>query len=450
MGLSGNALGAVLAVSGSIVSNLGTNIQKRSHKNAEAQKLRGEPVKSYVWRPYWWLGFLGVFCGSLVDFLAFGYGDQGLITALGGSTVLITNVFLGYFWQNEPLYNTDIGGVICMIAGSVTFSFTTSAELPISMSDLEDNFQNKPFLIYISVQSFFVIILLATIANTKWYTWRASITRKILRPLIRDIKQQNITLREQNRELHLRLLRVEKNMRHLKRDLQHQKKISNSSTLTEKDTHTETSVDQDFPEVNVNEPTYRHWSDPYIYATTAGIVGAFAVLFASCTSKIIVHDLNQGVTTITFYVSSALMVFCLLWQTHLLNKGLEVGDVMIVLPTFQAFWISFGVVSGLVFYRRNSIPLTGLFFIFIGVILFLKHGEESPERPIRNQYESFEAIPPYNVEKYQGTAIRTYQTSEGISVPYVGGDRISNLEPGDRFDIIGRGDNAPLMTPQSV
>eukprot|EP00494_Astrolonche_serrata_P015671 UN15823 len=68
---------------------------------------------------------------------------------------------------------------------------------------------------------------------------------------------------------------------------------------------------------------YRHWSDAYIYAATAGTVGAFGVLFAGCSSKILLSDGGKSFSESVFYASLGGMAFCLIWQTHLLSRGLE-------------------------------------------------------------------------------------------------------------------------------
>ena len=44
------------------------------------------------------------------------------------------------------------------------------------------------------------------------------------------------------------------------------------------------------------------------------------------------------------------LIFCLVSQTHFLNRGLETGDVMAVYPVFQAFWILFGTIGSVVLY----------------------------------------------------------------------------------------------------
>eukprot|EP00494_Astrolonche_serrata_P005566 UN05582 len=79
-----------MAVIASIISNIGVNVQKYSHtKNDETPK---DDRIEYYFRPLWWFGFSGVLLGAILDFVALGLGNQSLVTALGGSTVLICNV----------------------------------------------------------------------------------------------------------------------------------------------------------------------------------------------------------------------------------------------------------------------------------------------------------------------------------------------------------------------
>ena len=48
------------------------------------------------------------------------------------------------------------------------------------------------------------------------------------------------------------------------------------------------------------------------------------------------------------------MVLFLVTETHFLNRGLQRGEVLTVFPTFQAFFIGFGVIGGMVFYQVLS------------------------------------------------------------------------------------------------
>ena len=66
-------------------------------------------------------------------------------------------------------------------------------------------------------------------------------------------------------------------------------------------------------------------------------------------------------------------------QVHLLNMGLQLGDIMGVFPVFMAFWIVFSVVGGIVYYHTehtNPLLLVGVACMVAGVVLFQQHDRE--------------------------------------------------------------------------
>lgn len=363
--VSGNLLGGILAVISSIFCNIGTNIQKHSHVlEAERVKEGGVPI-SFWMRSYWWVGTSFLILGAFIDFAAYGFGNQSLVAALGGSTILICNVFIGYFWHHEKVYRSDITGCVLVLAGSCWFAATAQASDKPTANDIHNNYQSLAFQIFVVIQGFLVCVALGTIANTKMYEWRASLTRKLLRPIVRDFKRKNEVLEQRVVRLEKKLARMESTVNVMEHQLEIQQEIDgDDSDLL--------PTSQQGPE-NIRR-TYRHWSDCYIYASTSGMVGGFSVLFASVVSKLLFHDPQQGLQEGFFYASLAGMLISVFFQIQLLNQGLEIGDVMVVLPVFQAFWITFGVISGIVFYKRGAISLPGLFLICMGVLAFLRHG----------------------------------------------------------------------------
>ena len=52
----GDLIGGLIAFAAALLSNFGTNTQKKAHLNEE--KLPQSERKSYMMRPLWWLGFL--------------------------------------------------------------------------------------------------------------------------------------------------------------------------------------------------------------------------------------------------------------------------------------------------------------------------------------------------------------------------------------------------------
>ena len=72
----GNAIGGIIAVIASAISNVGTNMQKKSHNTERARPASEQ--RSYYLRPQWWMGFALVVLGSVGDFVALGFATQAL------------------------------------------------------------------------------------------------------------------------------------------------------------------------------------------------------------------------------------------------------------------------------------------------------------------------------------------------------------------------------------
>jgi len=119
----------------------------------------------------------------------------------------------------------------------------------------------------------------------------------------------------------------------------------------------------------------QHW-DPYIYAACSGTAGGMMALFAGCASKALKQTFegdNQFNSPWTYLFICGLGAF-IFAQTHFLNRAMIEGDLMSVIPTFQAFWIVFGVVSGMAFYNNSSgMSFPGLILMIAGVLFLLQH-----------------------------------------------------------------------------
>merc|ERR1711865_626663 len=94
--VDGNAAGAIISVVASIISNIGTNIQKEAHIRNEA--LPESERVAYTKTCYWWIGLSGVVFGSIGDFVAFSIASQELVVAVGCAAVLSCNIVVSIFW----------------------------------------------------------------------------------------------------------------------------------------------------------------------------------------------------------------------------------------------------------------------------------------------------------------------------------------------------------------
>lgn len=412
--MDGNLVGGGLVVAASIVSNLGTNVQKRSH-DLEAERPEAEQ-RGYVQRKLWWLGMGGVIFGSVADFLALGFASQSLVAALGGATTLISNTVVAHCWNREAVYKSDAAGVLCVVVGAVIFALTAEDSEDYTLDELEGFFLRSRFISYILVQISIIMLLLGTIYDSWAYRWRTKFTESMMRPLVNRMSDMELKMQQKIDALHERIRLLEYADRERNGHASPPPASPRGSPSVPTFTLGPAAVSQiaSTPDESGGE-RFRHWSDQYVYAGSSGAIGALSVLFGGCVSKVLVESIqgeNQFVraTPILFVIG---MVVCVLTQTHLLNRAMMVGDNMSVVPMFIAFWTFFGVVGGVVFYRQGSVNLIGLVFMVFGVLLLMQH--ESKREDTAAGAPRDDIMFEYN-ELHRGVSMYdVYDTQPGIS-----------------------------------
>jgi len=341
------AWGAALAVVAAIISNIGTNVQKASHLHEDT--LPEHERTPYIKRKTWWIGMVLTVTASLMDFVALGLASQSLVAALGGGSTLLANVVVASCYNHDIIYFTDAVGVTFIIAGAVYFA-CTAKDKPKHL-DYEDQFLKTSFQVYLAVQLLIVIALLSTIVGSYWYS-------------LRDQVNEYFT------EASPKGTELEKN------------DWFEGDPTDEQVAHVADAAEalSGGPQEGVR--AYRK-IDKFIYASCAGCIGGMSVLFGSITSSIMQHGgLSDAFTAWLFYISVVLMIVCVVTQTHLLNRAMELGDTTAVFPVFEAFWISFGVLGGLFFYNTSDVSWAdefkqgaGCSFMLVGCFCLLLHQE---------------------------------------------------------------------------
>jgi hypothetical protein len=181
-----NLVAAVIAMFSSVISNCGTNIQKKSH--VQNNLLPPEKQKAYVLRKLWWLGMSGVIGGAIGDFAALGIGNQALVTGLGGGCTLIANVGFSHYWNGDQLFNSDVLGILFVLAGAGLFALASPPAADYTVAQLKGFFADRGFIIYFAVELMVIACLLATIASSSFYKWRVRLQRAIVKGGIRELE----------------------------------------------------------------------------------------------------------------------------------------------------------------------------------------------------------------------------------------------------------------------
>merc|ERR1711865_213803 len=379
--VDGNAAGAIISVVASILSNIGTDIQKEAHIRNDA--LPKDKQTSYVKQPLWWFGLSGVVVGSIGDFVAFSLASQELVVAVGCAAVLTCNIVVSIFWHHEQMGWTDVIGIICVLTGAVVFAVVAPASQDYTASELASKFERTPFLILLICQCAGMVILISMISTSRVYALRIKCQYRCFRHLFTRYDQ----LEQQNAEMLERICLMEEKWKSQEDELDTEAR--KLSTLTESVVNTihqnvaegsawesEDAQIQKSDIIDKDDKADGKAWDSYIYAACSGTAGGMMALFAGCASKSLKQTFdgdNQFDSAWTYVFLLGLVLFILM-QTHFLNRAMMLGDLMSVIPTFQAFWIVFGVFSGMAFYGHDEgMSFTGLLLMIVGVAFLLQH-----------------------------------------------------------------------------
>jgi len=331
---------------------------------------------AYTKTCYWWIGLSGVVFGSIGDFVAFSIASQELVVAVGCAAVLSCNIVVSIFWHHEVMGWTDGVGIICVLIGAVVFALAAPASEDYTATELASKFKRTVFLVLLVCQIGCIMTLISFISTSRMYKVRIKCQYRCFRALFSRYDKQaqknadiNATMLERVSLLESRLSMLEGSgsdpLSASMRDAAHKEALDMTASAS---SDVELIDDEDRDEQAV-------W-DSYIYAACSGTAGGMMALFAGCASKALkqTFDGDNQFGNVWTYVFIIGLVLFILWQTHFLNRAMMLGDLMAVIPTFQAFWIVFGVFSGMAFYGHDEgLSFPGILLMIVGVIFLLQH-----------------------------------------------------------------------------
>lgn len=147
----GKWIGLIIIIVSAVLSNLGVNVQKLSHDREEVKPVLEQ--QTYYLRPLWLTGFVLVFLGAIGDFEALGFAPQALVAAVGGGFTVLANVFFAHLWLGQVLTKADVVGTLFIIIGIVLSTVANQPDEQLSLVELEKQFFQLGFLIYLGVMT---------------------------------------------------------------------------------------------------------------------------------------------------------------------------------------------------------------------------------------------------------------------------------------------------------
>ncbi|ETV99987.1 hypothetical protein H310_07436 [Aphanomyces invadans] len=349
-----NALGMWITITAGICSNLGVQLQKHAHQRQAraAQHVKENSSTSvYFVHKHWILGMVLVVIGSIGDFEALSFATQSLVATVGGGTTVLTNVFFSTIWHGETFTLRDAYGTCCILLGVTLIALCSPEDEQYNVEQLVVKFQRPSVLAYLAFVAAAIYFMHSIIRSGDVHA---------------AIPTSLGTSARVRRFLHM---------------------------------------DQASGQVCVQ---------PLLYAINSGIMGSLSMLLGKCASEMVtttLHGRNQFNHPLPF-IFFAGMAATIGVQVHWFNQSLMLGDMAMVFPVFQVFWIGFGAVGGMVLYGDvarlaffQSVSFVLAFWcILIGVYNLAQHAAP-PAMPVAHtpgdSFRPLRDASPYLVDAYQ-------------------------------------------------
>ena len=351
-------VGAILAASGSIASNLGVNMQKYSF--ILNNKLPKQKQKLKTRQPKWLLGMALVILGSIGDFAALSLAAQSVVAPIG-SVTLVANVFFAHYWLKESLSWIELAGTGLIVSGSVlAVAFGDHGDTNYNIHDILRFFYGTTFIIY---------AVLSIALSLALYKFQHPIT---------PMKQKIVDATRRYEAAY----------------------DSNDSAAMEYEDFFIASLQKDYKK----HQKYH----PFSLCALSGILGGQSVMFGKMVGELIsaTFDGDNQFFSPFLYLFILCMLLCVMGQLHYLAVALNFFDALYVVPVFQCFFISFSTLGGASFFNEFAdfdatqgilFPL-GLFTTLTGVVVLsrrkMSDGSDNRKRlaEIGNDSSSMEII----------------------------------------------------------
>lgn len=384
-------VGVGLAVGSSIISNLGLNLQKLTHVRIEARKAQQleaqrkfeehlsthpsatprpdalheplivrederfvptSPGCPFYLQPMWLLGISLVVAGAVADFMALGFADQIIVAPIGSMT-LVTNLLFAPFFSKEHLSKMDVLATIVIVCGCTVAVIFARPEQPVeyTMASFLEFYSDPRFLFYVIAIVGIVALVYRGIVKVESSLKRFERARD---PTYKLVHERRGSVEDERMDLLNRL------------------------------------AGEWWGRIVLLEYTR------FGYACISGITGAQSVMFAKAIAVTFVNgEWEYFMKPLTYVILVGLCCSVYL-QLKWSNKALQHFDALYVVPVFQAFWIGFSIISGMIVYQESE-KLTwlqlGLFSVGVvitmsGIYILSQHAEAHTSKDrVRSQQE---------------------------------------------------------------
>lgn len=322
-------VGTLLVIGASFVSCFGLNMQKLSHNHTASLPVAQRRSVYRCWR--WWTGLVLLVLGSAMDVAALPFIPLSRVAALGSSS-LVANIIITPAFLKERISRHDLVGCgVAVIGTSIACYFGAVREPQLDTECMLRYLTEAAFVAYMCLVGAFcgmLAYLAIGFRRRQKLAEHAGIIGGTDQPMALECVWAH-------------------NNSGLLRDLPH---------------------DASFPYVTRCGPQFY----PTVHAAFAGTVGAQSVMFAKALAISLGQVIAGRDTVRSAKLAAGLLLptcGCLWGQIAFLNEALRIYcDAVFVLPVYQAFWVTWGIASGLIFYEEyRRVPQRHIAMFVVGV-----------------------------------------------------------------------------------
>lgn len=322
MALPAWALGVIICIAGSTLSNMGWTIQKYSHMQNQARPQQDQ--KLYYKQKLWILGFIIYAVGNIGDFVALGFAAQSLVAPLG-SVVLVVNAVMSPCVLKEKISLRDLQAIVVIIVGDILIVlYASHEETSYSLSELIDFFLRPVFI------TFFVF------------------TALICAYLSRE------------------------------KDLLDERLDPNRPSFYDQD--------KDKPVNKwIKDEVFHPYCFAALAGIVGGLSVLLAKCVAELIKVTISGDTTQFKNPVSWLFCFLLIVTCMA-QVHWINQGLERYDSFYIVPMFHVHWNIWSILGGIIFFGEfQSFTAINYGLFLLGVTCILVGVAFLSQREMNNQ-----------------------------------------------------------------
>jgi hypothetical protein len=366
-------IGIIVSFLGAVLSSLGQVLMKWAHTHNELRALKDR--KAYYTNPLWYVGLVTYAASQILCVVAFASVTQGE-NAVIGTFSLAANAIFAQKFLGEAMQNLHYVGMFFILVGSTMVLFSTLGvrciNTPEAVPEIDRALSpqhNLPFFLFMMI--LFTVVLFALILRR-------------LGECAKRAKKHTKSSRLNESLLSSACSSPSSNQQD-EQDEQH----PNQQQLNELNS-THSSSSSLFGNRKGLGATAEQYSDrAMLFVTISACMGCISSFCASVTVKLLTVEIQSFGTSVSPWIVLAIFVVAICMSMHYLNRGLQSGQALLVVPGYFVGNTMLAMVCSLL-YQKTYMYLTvfelvvffvGFFTSIGGVIAMVwKEMSDDPDR----------------------------------------------------------------------